>query len=153
MLQIGTSTGGNPTRVNDGDTQNGSQKVQVKCTVSPSGGGFDVQLQATENGVGTLIITSPAGQGAVSDQGGQNITGVWESQTNGTYRESDCTISYMYNGSTVPDSPPIASGRIWGHISCPNAQIGGVTAMLPDGGVMDKTCDNEADFLFENCGQ
>lgn len=153
MLQIGTSTGDNPTRVNDGDTQNGAQKVQVSCTVSPSGGGFDIKLQATENGVGTLIITSPPGQGAVTDQGGQNITGVWESQVNGTYRESDCTISYNYNGGSIPDSPPVAAGRIWAHLSCPNAQIGGVTAMLPDGGVTDKTCDNEADFLFENCGQ
>lgn len=153
MLQIGTSTDGNPTRVNDGDTQNGAQKVQVSCTVTPSGGGFDVKLQATENGVGTLIITSPAGQGAVTDQGGRNITGVWESQQNGTYRESDCTLSYTYNGSPVPYNPPIAAGRIWAHISCPNAQIGGVTRQLADGGTTDVTCDNEADFLFEHCGQ
>jgi hypothetical protein len=153
MLQIGTATAGSPTRVNDGDTQNGAQKVQVSCTVTPSGGGFDIKLQATESGAGTLIITSPPGQGAVTNQGGQNITGVWESQDNGTYRESDCTLSYTYNGAPVSISPPIAAGRIWAHISCPNAQLGGVTKQLPDGGTTDVTCDNEADFLFENCAQ
>ena len=63
-----------------------------------------------------------------------------------------CTITYEYDpfGTTggvagdqpVPTSPPIAAGRIWGHIKCPNA----VSTSTP--GV---ACDAEADFLFEQC--
>lgn len=65
-----------------------------------------------------------------------------------------CTITYVYDpgGSVggvggdkaVPDNPPIAAGRIWGHIKCPNT-----TTMSMQGAV----CDAEADFIFEQCQQ
>ncbi len=155
MLAVGTATADKPTAVTDGNQQNGQATVHVSCTVTASGSGFDIQLQATQDGTngGTLIITSPQGKGAVTDQGAQNVTGVWESQLNGTDRENDCTISYTYGGGAVPVSPPIAAGRIWGHLSCPHATIDGQTTTGPDGGAVNITCDNEADFMFENCSQ
>ena len=78
--------------------------------------------------------------------------GVFQSTGSGTYRETDCTISFTYQQEAVPDNPPIAAGRIWGHISCPTAQVAGQTVMLPDGGTQNRQCDAEADFLFEQCG-
>jgi hypothetical protein len=152
-LAIGTATGGKPTTVNDGDQQNGGAKVSVTCSVTPSGGGFDIKLVVEQGGLngGSLTITSPTGQGAVTQQGGMGITGVFQSEMNGSYSENDCTISPMYMGAPLPSKigPSIAAGRIWGHLSCPNATLGGMN--LPDGG--SYFCDDEADFLFENCGQ
>jgi len=152
-LDIGTPVGGKPTTVQDGQSQAGST-VNVSCTVSTSGDGFDISLAATQQGLtgGSVIITSPAGQGAVTQSGGSNISASFESESYGTYREDDCTISYLYQGETVPDMPPVAAGRIWGHISCPTAQVSGKTVTLPDGGTQNVQCDAEADFLFEQCG-
>lgn len=154
-VSIGTPTGGKPTTVNDGDSQSGSSTVHVSCSVTTSGNGFDVTLNATLEGQqgGSLTITSPSGQGAVTASGGSGITGVFQSPVDGVYRQKDCTIDFSYNGSPVPDSPPIAAGRIWGHISCPNATLNGQTTTGADGGPADVTCDAEADFLFEQCGQ
>jgi hypothetical protein len=44
----------------------------------------------------------------------------------------------------VPASPPIAAGRIWGHLRCPHAF---------DNETPSVVCDVEADFMFENCTQ
>jgi hypothetical protein len=150
-LSIGTATGNKPTTVNDGDQQNGAATVHVTCDVTTSGGGFDIKLVVEQEGLngGSLTITSPTGQGAVTQTGGSGITGVWQVDNLGSYSSKDCTISYTYQGGPVPVSPPVAAGRIWGHLSCPNATLGGQT--LPDGGA--KFCDAEADFLFENCSQ
>jgi hypothetical protein len=150
FVAIGSPTRPNPATVRDGDSQaNGS--VSISCTVSAVGSGFDVDLSATDNSLkgGSLTIQSPSGKGAVTTQGGSGISASFTSGQNGDFGESDCTISFMYNGSQVPDSPAIAAGRIWGHISCPTAtetsgqQMGGQPAQ----------CDGEADFLFEQCGQ
>jgi hypothetical protein len=158
-LDIGTvppnCTGCVPNTQNDGSTLDGNA-VSVNCTVAPSGNGFDITLSATEQGNagGSVVITSPAGEGAVTQTGGSGITGVFASGGNGDYRGSDCTIAFTYNGETVPNNPPIAAGRIWGHISCPNATTSGKTVNNPDGGApLPVTCDAEADFLFQECSQ
>jgi hypothetical protein len=155
FVGIGTPTGGKPVLVNDGDSQSGSSTVHVSCSVTTSGSGFDVSLNATLEGQqgGSLTITSPSGQGAVTESGGTGITGVFQSPIDGVYRQKDCTIDFSYNGNPVPDSPPIAAGRIWGHIKCPNAVLSGQTTTGADGGPADVACDAEADFLFEQCGQ
>jgi hypothetical protein len=158
IVQIGTPTVGKPTVVTDGSQQNGQSNARVACKVAASGGGFDIELQATQEGPsgGTLTISSPPGAGAVTEQGAQNITGTWTSAQNGTFRETDCTIAYTYTGSPVPvnsGDPVVAPGRIWGHISCPHAINNDHTTMAPDGSSVSETCDNEADFVFENCSQ
>jgi hypothetical protein len=150
-LDVGTAVGGNstPTTQTNGSNQAGS-KIDVACTVAASGNGFDIDLSVTQEGTngGSVTITSPSGMGAVTQSGGSGISGVFES--NGVkYRETDCTIAFTYNGQTV-NQTPLAAGRIWGHISCPTAQISGQTVMV-DGGTEDVQCDAEADFLFEQC--
>jgi len=155
VVGIGVATGSNPTRVKDGDTQSGSYQAHITCTVTPSGNGFDVSLNATLEGPqgGSITIQSPPGQGAVTTNGASGVTGVFQAANSGSYRENDCTITYTYNGGPVPDSPPIAAGRIWGHISCPTATDSSQTTTGHDGGSSDVMCDGEADFLFEQCGQ
>jgi hypothetical protein len=153
-LDIGTPVAGKPTTQGDGSNQAGST-IHVSCTVATSGSGFDVELSATQEGLngGSLIITSPQGQGAVTQSGGTGLTGVFENGSYGDYTSSNCTISFTYQGSPVPDQPPLAAGRIWGHISCPNASQAGKTVTGGDGGAETVQCDTEADFLFEQCGQ
>lgn len=155
LLDVGTPVAGKPTTVQDGNSQAGAS-VKVSCSVTTSGGGFDLNLSVIEEGLqgGSVTITSPAGQGAVTAaSGGSNITAVFQSTTAGSYRETDCTISFLYNQEVVPDNPPIAAGRIWGHLSCPTAQSSGATLVGADGGSTTAQCDGEADFLFEQCGQ
>ena len=153
-LEVGTGVGGGgtPDTQSDGSNQGGA-KISVACTVSTSGSGFDIDLSVTQDGSqgGSVTITSPGGMGAVTQNGGTGITGVFESATNGRYRESDCTIAFTYMGEPITQTP-IAAGRIWGHISCPTAQVSGQTVMTADGGSEDVQCDAEADFLFEQCG-
>jgi hypothetical protein len=153
FLSIGTATGDSPTRVTDGNQQAGST-VHISCTVATSGSGFDINLNATQEGLqgGSLTITSPGGQGAVTTSGGTGITAVFQSGQNGTFRSTSCTVSFQYQGLTVPDDPPVAAGRIWGHISCPDSEVSGQTVPAPDGGTENRTCDGEADILFEQCG-
>jgi hypothetical protein len=153
-LDVGTpTTTGIPVTVPDGGTQSGAP-VTVSCTVSASGSGFDVNLSIGELGTegGSVTITSPPGQGAVTLSGAQGITGVFQSSSYGTYQESDCTLAFTYSGSPIQQQP-IAAGRIWAHISCPSAQVSGETVVGPDGGTQNIQCDAEADFLFEQCGQ
>jgi hypothetical protein len=153
-LEVGTGVGSKtPDTQTDGSNQGGA-KISVACTVSASGSGFDIDLSVTQDGTqgGSVTITSPGGTGAVTQSGGTGITGVFESATNGRYRETDCTIAFTYMGQpVVTQGGPLAAGRIWGHISCPTAQVSGQTVMV-DGGTQDVQCDAEADFLFEQCG-
>ena len=154
-LDIGTYKSKLPSLQNDGSTLEGNA-VDVSCTVATSGNGFDLALSATEEGNAgaSLVIVSPSGQGAVTQSGGSGITGVFQSGANGDYRETDCTIAFTYNGEVVPNVPPIAAGRVWGHLSCPHAQQSGQTKPNPDGGAaVAEQCDAEADFLFQDCAQ
>lgn len=151
-INVGAPTSGKPNTVQNGN-QNAGATVQVSCTVSAVGNGFDVLLSVTQEGTGggTVTISSTTGQGAVTASGG-TVTGVFESASLGSFRDEGCTISYTYQGTAVPDSPPIAAGRIWGHVSCPNAQNATQFGTGADGGNTERACDGEADFLFEQCG-
>jgi hypothetical protein len=155
FLDIGTATGNKPTTVQDGNSQSGGSTVHATCTVSTAANGFDISLNAILDGPqgGSILITSPSGQGAVTASGGSGITASFQSGSQGIYRETDCTIAFTYDGSQVPETP-IAAGRVWGHVSCPAAQsANGQTVTGPDGGTQPVQCDAEADFLFEQCGQ
>jgi hypothetical protein len=154
-LPVGTATAGKPTTVADqGSTGNGTASVQ--CTVHPSGSGFDINLSVSVAGNpgGDILITSPSGAGAVTTSGGTGITASFYSNNRGPYEAHDCTITYTYQNQAVPVSPPIAAGRIWGHINCPNAvDQSGQETTGADGGATMTTCGASADFLFEQCGQ
>lgn len=153
-LSIGVNTSGKPTTVQDGNSQAGAG-VHVTCTVSTSNNGFDISLNAELAGLngGSITITSPPGQGAVTASGASNVTAVFQSGQGGSYRQDTCSITFTYNGEPVPDNPPIAAGRIWGHLSCPTAQDTESFVPGADGGNEPRQCDGEADFLFEECGQ
>jgi hypothetical protein len=151
-LEIGDGVGGNPTRINNGGS-NGDGSVDVNCTVHPDGNGFDISLSAELTGpMGASLIIQSSGSGAVTTSGG-TVQASFGSGTNGSYSSNNCTITYTYNGTAVPDSPPIAAGRIWGHVDCPAAMDTSSTKTGPDGGPTSDTCDANADFLFEQCGQ
>ena len=51
------------------------------------------------------------------------------------------------------DAPPIAAGRIWSHLSCPQMASTSGKSKVINGKAVTEACDIEADFLFENCGQ
>ena len=152
-LSIGTATSGKPVTVETGGS-NGSGTVTVDCTVHPVGQGFDIALTASEDGPqgGSITITSPSGQGKVTSSGSMDVSATFGGEK-GHFSQSNCTITYVYQMGPVPLSPPVAAGRIWGHLSCPMAQALGQMATTADGGVFTETCDGEADFLFEQCGQ
>jgi hypothetical protein len=152
-VNIGTATGKSPTTVADGNPQAGFN-VDVSCTVSSNGGGFDLKLSATQEGMmgGTLTIVTVPGK-PVPAQGGPGLSGSFSTST-GSFQDSNCTLSFSYSGGPVPISPPISPGTIFGHISCPNAQsTSGTMQTLMDGASITQTCDGEADFYFTNCGQ
>jgi hypothetical protein len=153
FAQIGAPTSPNPNTVSDGDTYAG-YTVQVACSVVPSGGGFDVQASAAISGPqgGSLTVT-----GHVDSSGGTGLHGGFTGQGGQSYdQETGCTVTYTMKGNPVPPAgggPPVAAGRIWGHIDCPSAQATASSgyASLPDGGSELKTCEGQADFLFANC--
>lgn len=158
LVQIGTATSGHPNTVQDGG-QDRNSNVSVSCTVHPQGSGFDVQLSAISAVNGTLTINSPQGKGIVTTMPSTGVSASFSGPA-GSFREEPgngdpgCTITYEYDqggsvggvagDATVPVMPPIAGGRIWGHIHCPNA------AYVPQPQVF---CDAEADFIFEQCNQ
>lgn len=162
FFQIGTATAGHPDTVQDGGRNQGAN-VAVTCTVHPDGGGFDVSLSAIANGpnAGSLSITSPPGQGAVTTMTSSGVSASFVGGGGLAYREqvsssdpTGCTITYAYDpggsvggvagGGPVPATLPIAAGRIWGHIKCPKAVLTAQPGIV---------CDAEADFLFEQCSQ
>src|SRR5579872_512820 len=65
--------------------------------------------------------------------------------------DNNCTFTQTYNNNPLPQGGAPASGRIWGHIDCPNAVESGMFGVGIDGGVVLRTCEGSADFLFENC--
>jgi hypothetical protein len=150
--------------VQDGAQYQGAS-VAVTCTIHQVGGGFEISLSAIANGPGnggSLTITSPAGQGAVTTMPSSGISASFVGGGAGlAYREqvsasdpTGCTITYAYDPSgsaggaagdvPVPTKPPISARRIWGHIKCPKA------ALTEQPGIV---CDAEADFMFEQCSQ
>jgi hypothetical protein len=154
LIGSDTTDGGgisaNPTRVQNGTNEGGA--VGLSCSVKGTGAGnYDIALSAdlTTSQVGaggSMTITgtvnsSNATAGSVGAM--QTIAGSFGAADN-TYTETDCTITYP----TIPQGGPVAPGRIWGEIDCPNAVLQGQT--LPGGGPI--TCDISALFVFENCG-
>ena len=139
-------TVGQPTTGKPATVQTGNGDVTLTCSVRAVGKGYDVSASVTVAGSqgGSFTLASPAGMGAVTISGGQGIQASFGSTSAAaTYQESDCVLSFTYEGSPIPDSPSVFPGRIWGHLSCPAAQT--ATSATP--------CDAEADFLFEQCAQ
>jgi hypothetical protein len=144
ILQVGAATVPQPITFANGELQSGSATLSVSCTVDPNDGGFNIQLSAEIGGPdGSSVIVA----GLVTSAGGSNLQGTFTSAANGSFTDSTCAITFTYNGGAVPVVPPVAAGRIWGHIDCPDAT--GPISPLADGG--RTTCDAYADFLFENC--
>jgi hypothetical protein len=161
-LKIGDALQGKPNTVQDGGSDR-SAAVSVNCTVHPQGNGFDIALIATEstsNG-GSLTISSQQGAGTVTANTSSGISATFVGKGGIVYREqagpndmTGCTITYQYDptGSVgglagdqpVPTMPPIAGGRIWGHIKCPKAVSNNNSNLV---------CNAEADFIFEQCNQ
>ncbi len=150
-LAIGTGTGMMPTKVANGNSQ-GNGRVSAACTVHQDGSGFDIQLNASLSGEGSVTIVSNAAGAVTAASGAKNVTATFQSAAMGTFSATDCTITYTYNGAKVPANPPVESGQIWAHLSCPDLQSTDVVMMGADGGATSATCDGEADFLFEFCG-
>jgi hypothetical protein len=127
----------NPVRV-----PSGTDAVAITCSVAPSGSSFNIALHAevdtslSSGGSVTFTGTVDATTGA---QGTVAATFVADQQT---YSEQDCTITYP----AMPPGGPVAAGRIWGQIVCPNAMLEGQNA---SGQVT--TCQMTALFVFENC--
>ncbi len=153
-LPVGIATMDKPTTVTSGGST-GSGTATIACTVHPSGNGFDIDLSVTVAGTpgGNVTIGSPAGEGAVTMSGGTGITASFTSGTMGPYSSSACTLTFTYMGQPVPVSPAVATGRIWGHIDCPDATVAGQTTTGPDGGPAEVGCPASADFLFEQCNE
>jgi hypothetical protein len=139
-----------PTTVSNGQDQSGTPAT-VRCGVAADGAGFDVEMNASLSGAGSIRIASNTPGGVTLASGASGVTGTFQSGKYGRYTSDHCTIAYTFNNAPVPVSPPIAPGRIWGHLSCPDAVTADILVMTPDGGTVNATCDAEADFFFENC--
>ncbi len=161
-LTIGTLITGSvgPITQSDGSSQSdgttGSQPVNVLCSVAA---GFDFAAQAVVgpnpsdatqlNGSIVISGTADATSTATTD-----IQATISSLPNGgQYSESDCSLSPVFHGGTIPTSPPIALGRIWSHLSCPKMASTDGKSVKINGLVQTSMCHLEADFLFENCSQ
>jgi hypothetical protein len=151
LIEVGVAVGMKPDTVQNGGSQAGGQ-VTVDCSVHPDSGGYDIDLSVELVGQGAMHVTS-TGSGAVTSSGATGITATFSKSfgsSGQSYSASDCTLTYKYMRNPVPDSTPVAPGRIWAHVSCLDAMaMSSVITM--DGGTVPQTCDAEADFLFENC--
>jgi hypothetical protein len=148
--QIGSPISVKPTTFTDGSSEAGGA-VHVCCRVDARGSVFDVQLSAALEGAssmsGSMLVT-----GSI-DPNASMSTGL--SATFGTMGQSfsstTCTFTQTYNNAPLPSGGKPAQGRIWGHLDCPLATVGGMFGAGADGGPVPRTCETSADFLFENC--
>jgi|HubBroStandDraft_6_1064221.scaffolds.fasta_scaffold817070_2 hypothetical protein len=147
-IDVGLATGNQPATVTDGQKQMGAG-VSVSCRVSASGSGFAVQANVALSGQGSIAILGTVD----ATSGGTNVSGSFLSENLGDFSSQACTITYTYMGETVPASPPVAAGRIWGHLSCPASEDANILRTQADGGTGPETCDTEADFRFEFCDE
>ena len=142
-LNIGAHLQNYPARVDDGTPVAGAGIVRVVCSVVASGDGFDVALGASLNGPGDEFL---AIAGHFTLQGASGVTGTFGESQTGTFTSNNCTVAFTYGGRPIVTSGgPVDPGRVWGHVSCPNAA--GLNTCSPT------SCDGEADFLFENCAE
>jgi hypothetical protein len=149
FVAIGAPLDPKPSTVTSGDFQQGAGTVSLSCAIDPGGGGFSVKINAEIGGPngGALTVV-----GQVNAAGGTGIYGGFTSAQNGTFIDQSCSITFTYNAGPVPvGGSPVAAGRIWGHIDCPDAQENGTSEITDDGAATERTCDAHADFLFENC--
>lgn len=142
VFTIGTASSPTPKVVSDGQSFTGEGVPSVSCKVSATNDGYSLDLQETDYlGTFTLLgdVTYPTIGGTVSitisTQGGSSYAS----------SASTCTISYEYNGLAVPYSPPIAGGRIFGHVHCDDG------IKLASDPTID--CGADVDILFDNCAQ
>lgn len=133
----------------------GTNDLSVNCSVSASGSGFAIMLDAKQPGIngGEFVVT-----GSVDANGG-TVNTEWVSQMDGlSYGQPDCKLTYTYLGTNIPMAQRVSPGNIWGHVSCKNAMdlsgsMAGTQMLGRDGGVINSICDGEADFLFSNCSE
>jgi hypothetical protein len=146
VLLLGTTGLTTPTSV-----PAGASASTIDCTVSPSGGKFDIELSAGLPGGQEFVVS---GDGIDPKTGG-TVTVQFVNQNIGTYAQGDCTLDYTYAGQSLPKgSTNIAPGEIFAHVSCPTAENqGGMQVETADGGGVAETCNGSADFLFTNCAQ
>jgi hypothetical protein len=136
-------------------TEDGSNGVNVSCTVSQTGNDqYNVSLSAHLPGSagGTFTVTSDSTM-PVTSMGGMNLSVDEDTgeQGYGELHGTGCTLDYA--GARPADGKPIQPGRIWAHVTCPAAVDIGTTKQLMDGGTADETCTTSATFLFQDCGQ
>lgn len=151
LMQVGTPGNTNvnpivqPTRISTG-----AQTVQISCSVHPTGNTFTVGIQIAQGDVSSTGSTSltVSATGVDPATGAMNVTGNVSNSIAGDYGSMACVLSYGTPGAGgEPSGSPVASGRIWAHLSCPSATNGAITTQ--SGG--PSTCDTEVDFIFENC--
>jgi hypothetical protein len=145
--QIGEGLASKPTEFEDGSHQAGGA-VSIFCSVDSSSNGFNINLSATLQGMmsGSLNVS-----GFVNQNGSTSgLHGVFATMGQ-QFIDNNCTFTQTYNMNPVPGGGGPASGRIWGHIDCPNGVENGMFGTGGDGGSVLRTCEGSADFLFENC--
>ncbi len=146
--QIGNPVANKPTEYEDGSHQGGGS-VHVFCTVDQSGNGFNINVSAQI--LGSDMSGSMSISGTVNQNGSSSgLRGIFATAGQ-QFVDSNCTFTQTYNNNPLPAGGAPASGRIWGHIDCPNAEESGMFGLGADGGAVTRTCEGSADFLFENC--
>ena len=150
-LLIGMDTGSGIPKT----TEDGSNNVNVSCTVSQTGmDQYNISLTAHLPGSagGTFTVASDP-MSPVTSMGGTNLTVDQDTgeQGYGQLHGQGCTLDYM--GARASGGQNIAPGRLWAHVSCPVATDSGTTKQLMDGGTANETCTTSATFLFQDCGQ
>jgi hypothetical protein len=121
--------------------QDGAQEqqgsVSISCSVTPAGADeFNVNATVRLTGATGGLFTV---KGKFKTGGEQTGEGIFAKQSLSSYTQRDgkCVVKY-----TTPNQG-VAAGRIWGEITCPNAE-------LANG---DSSCQGYAQFRFENCAQ
>jgi hypothetical protein len=133
-LQIGSDTSG---------VQTGTQGTTVTCSVMSSGSGFAVSAEVDAEG-GSFAVS-----GAMPSSGtGSGITASLDYGVGGgapvLYSGTNCSVT-LANASTPgfdPSAgPPIAPGRVWATLDCPDMTVAGQTGV----------CEGVVTFRLENC--
>jgi hypothetical protein len=135
-------TRGNPLPTPAAD---GTDGLAIDCTVSPSGGGFSLELSAITQDMSSITVSGHV------DASGGTVTASFVNQMWGAFTSNQCTLTYTYPGATtpVPKGDTVSSGSIFGHVSCPNAVNNSGSGV----GSGAESCDGEVDILFQNCAE
>jgi hypothetical protein len=118
---------------------NQDRGTTVACTVSPSGGNYNVQLSVNVDGSATGDLSMQfVLNGTLMPTGGAGVTVNSSSQYSGSNGiDSNCTVTI------APPHGVIAKGKIWGSFQC--------NAFRDPTNIGDTGCLAEGYFLFENC--